>query len=784
MKRVTIFLFIMGLLAGCHRVESPSLVLPGEVVEVSASFVVASDGDTKGVNDPESISSPADVIKNLWIVQYNGTDDDAKVLGEPTYIRDFSTFDGSVNLVATAGKSSIYFVANTFESEGEFPVYKGSTIADLKRYKRQIRTEMDLFSAGDSDDFHLIFNGYQEFDKIDGETVINGELKRNLAKLNIDVVNQASAGDGLKIRAVQLMSVPSVSYYVTSVPEVVAPFPSTKDFTKLNYAEVPWNEGEDQMNIVSYVPVNMRGKDLKSDSESLKNKYAPDGSTYLLVSATYQDDGRDYPITYTFYLGENMTNDYNLAPNNSYHYTFVIKSKGDADSDYRISDWGVVDFTDEDKYPLSNCYILNPMPSGTDMRSFRIPIKRAIEFWGDGSSEPKYENDVDYSFRNNAEWRCYILASDFVIDPSKFRIVKDHGKSGDDPYFEVTVAPGVRGNVIVGVGHTKDATRSISWSWHLWITDYDPSSALQLGEGEWGIYPVTNGSVHRYKGTFWNSNTSAYIMDRNLGSFSPEVYPVDNFGLVYYQYGRKDPFFQKNLYKYPEGATLKFATVDYSEANEVSGNGMAYSVNNPLSIIKGGAESGETYTWLKSGDKYSPLPFKSSIMWHDPYADADSKSIFDPCPPGYRVPPRNVWSDFVAQGSVGNESITSRNNKPTTNAFTSNGNYLLKPEDYTRGFRPFDELKGLQYWPWSDANPDIPQQVVYIPASGYLHQTSGAISNHGNSSSEKWSFLWAETASSQYSGYGYTAQPNHLSASNTTHRSRGLPVRCVTDNRQ
>jgi hypothetical protein len=130
------------------------------------------------------------------------------------------------------------------------------------------------------------------------------------------------------------------------------------------------------------------------------------------------------------------------------------------------------------------------------MRSFRIPITRAIEFWGDGSSEPKYENDVDYSLRNNAEWRCYILASDFVIDPSKFRIVKDHGKSGDDPYFEVSVAPGVRGNVIVGVGHTNDATRSISWSWHLWIVDDSPLLATD---------------------TYSNGKT---FMRKNLGAFT------------------------------------------------------------------------------------------------------------------------------------------------------------------------------------------------------------------------------------------------------------------------
>jgi hypothetical protein len=64
MKRVTIFLFVMGLLAGCHRVESPSLVLPGEVVEVSASFVVASDGDTKGELEAKGLKIPGILVAN------------------------------------------------------------------------------------------------------------------------------------------------------------------------------------------------------------------------------------------------------------------------------------------------------------------------------------------------------------------------------------------------------------------------------------------------------------------------------------------------------------------------------------------------------------------------------------------------------------------------------------------------------------------------------------------------------------------------------------------------
>ena len=514
------------------------------------------------------------------------------------------------------------------------------------------------------------------------------------------------------------------------------------------------------MSLTVYLPVNMRGESTSSNSESLKNKYAPDGATYLLVSATYGD--QNYPLTYTFYLGENMISDYNLRPNYSYDFDFNITSKGDADKDFRVMDWGLVDFTDTDKYPLSNSYILNPNLTEGEWRYFRIPLEKANIFWGGQGYEPKNAN---FTLNNNS-WKSYVLASDFEITDENFRLVKSSGSSGDQ-YFEVAVRSGVKGNVIIAAG---TSTTSISWSWHLWITDYDPSIALNLGEGADGqyIYPVTNGNVHRYAGDFWNANRESYMMDRHLGSFTSDVYSVGNEGFLYYQFGRKDPFFANlNVYRYPSIAGNAVAgRVTYDAANHDDVNGVRYSVQNPLSYIERKDADNSYWTY---GNQYNPSVEDKTILWNDPAtakgnANEGEKSFFDPCPPGYRLPHHNAYADFTYNNRKnGNTNVLEEGKK-----------------DLVRGFASFTALKALQYWPY-DGNA-LSDKVIFFPAIGHHETPATASTTFKVSNNGAWLSLWSDRPSSSKSGYRLFAREGHVSVTQTTRRDRAFPVRCITDN--
>ena len=793
LKKFLIFL-ICAVLCGCIEEQPFQETVDFSCVEVSIDLRLSEDGFTKSVNDPETIVTAADVIKNLWVIQFNGITDDATVLGEPLYISEIGTLEDGVtlnvkaSLVETDESCAIYFIANTFEEIGFFPVNKWTTIGDLKARKRLVSDHLDLLGHESPDKQHVMFNGCLELDRLKSSASgvslpVEAVLHRNIAKATINVRNSAPADDNLVIRSLQVCSVPSISFYLTEVG-LQSPYPSTNQFTKVNYDEIVWQAGMDEMSFDVYLPINMRGIS-DSGSSMEKNRYAPDGATYLLISAIYTEGGIEYPITYTFYLGENMVNDYNIEAGRHYKYSFDIKGLGDADNDNRVSNWGLVDFAE--KGQVANSYILNPIPSGTFKRHFRIPMDQIKLFWGNQG----YENDSYYSLSNNPTWRCFVLASDFEINDSNFEIVTKNGNINTNKYFEVAVAPGVKGNVIVGVGSATDNT--VSWSWHLWITDYVPDECFAYGNGEPGryIYPVTGGSVHRYADnskTYWKDNGQRYIMDRNLGSFSAETYPSDNIGLLYYQYGRKDPFFYSDaVYQYPTGSSINFKVKGYND-EDVKVNHLRYSVRNPLHFISGAkpesenSDSDYTETWIMD-EKY----VKSTLVWNDPLTESGKsrsgkKSIFDPCPPGYRLPDSGIWEGFTSQGNgSGNPKVNA-----TTNAYHNDKYVIDETTAYSRGFKPFNLVKGLHYWPY-DKNKDdntVPTQLIYNPASGYKHQTQGDTRNDGNHTSEYWSFLWSEDPSSSKTGQAiaHASQPNNLSTSTGHRRSRGLPVRCITDN--
>lgn len=773
-------LVLLNLCVSCSRVE----VVPpseGEVVELTLDVDILAPV-TKGVSDPDDVSDPSSVVKNLWIIQFDGTSDDAVLLGEPTYISDFASYDGRVSLVSTKTPCAVFLIANTFEDPSRFTIPQGYKIKELRSRSRSVTKESDIMGIGsDGVTCYPIFmaevvasDGIAE-----GERLV-AELRRNISKVTVNIENTSAAPNAVTVESVQICNIPDLSYYIYSESGVSAPYPNLPEERYIDYEPVPWTGTP----IVAYLPVNMQGSAQESNAESAKNRYAPMGATCVVVNGTYTRDSETVPVTYTFYLGGNMVDDYNLKGNYSYTYNLSIKSIGDADSDTRVEDWGLVDFSTAN-YPLANCYILNPIPSGSGSagRLFRIPIQRIITFWGRDGYAP-YEDDEYLSLRTNGgKWRAWVLASDFKIENSNFVLTKSEGTKDADRYFEVKVSPGTKGNVIVAVG-PDDGTQSVSWSWHLWITDYDPSECLDWGEGVSGkyLYGVRNGFVHRYAGSYWESNRSVYIMDRHIGWISdPYTYPSDNWGLLYYQFGRKDPmFFNSNIYQYPAGSTAHRYKAVSKEVASVD-NSVLYVVKNPLHFITTETINNVStthYAW-NNDTKYNPTTYDKYMVWQDPVTTTGGqregqKSIFDPCPPGYRLPDSNIWSDFSYH-------LDNKGRKGTTNAFDPihvvDNN--VDASKYERGYEPYNTIKGLQYWPFLGENILIPEDVVYYPASGYKNPVTGNTARDGLTG-EKWVFLWSEDPYDDINGAGLGAQIDMV-RTNSPSRARAFPVRCVTE---
>lgn len=156
-----------------------------------------------------------------------------------------------------------------------------------------------------------------------------------------------------------------------------------------------------------------------------------------------------------------------------------------------------------------------------------------------------------------------------------------------------------RGNVRIG---GRDAAGNLIWSWHIWVTDRPRN------------YNYGNGYVS---------------MDRNLGAVSTD--PSDFNASVpvlsgcAYQWGRKDPFFIHEIMKHPD-EYLKEGPVPVSEAHKYP---RSFFYREESAYKAGG------YDWTTETNDH---------LWGW-ISERDNvvKTLYDPCPPGYRVNGNALW---------------------------------------------------------------------------------------------------------------------------------------------
>lgn len=176
----------------------------------------------------------------------------------------------------------------------------------------------------------------------------------------------------------------------------------------------------------------------------------------------------------------------------------------------------------------------------------------------------------------------------------------------------------IEGNAIVAV--TVDGV--VRWSWHIWVADYKPDRK---------VYPFTN-----------TAGTTSEFMSRNLGATSETPGDWKSIGTVY-QWGRKDPF--------PGRRNWTANTTDsdgYTEIVDINNNPIITDkVNNPFGVLRSQTEvtlataiqTPQIYYYRTASGNWNSVPTgqenKYNGLWNN---DTATKSIFDPCPTGWRVP--------------------------------------------------------------------------------------------------------------------------------------------------
>ena len=190
------------------------------------------------------------------------------------------------------------------------------------------------------------------------------------------------------------------------------------------------------------------------------------------------------------------------------------------------------------------------------------------------------------------------------IVPERGKLVEGARYDGGYIYFK-TDDVYREGNAVIAA---RDVNGTILWSWHLWMTDQP------------------NEQVY--------NNNAGVMMDRNLGATSAVPGEVAALGLMY-QWGRKDPFMGSSDINSPVEAK---ATITFPMAvNATSTEGtVEFATENPTTLIRGE----KTNNWLYQVD---------TKLW------ASEKTIFDPCPAGWRIPDageNGVWHKAIGKVQV------------------------------------------------------------------------------------------------------------------------------------
>ncbi|MBR5568751.1 MAG: hypothetical protein IKW27_08435 [Bacteroidales bacterium] len=241
------------------------------------------------------------------------------------------------------------------------------------------------------------------------------------------------------------------------------------------------------------------------------------------------------------------------------------------------------------------------------------------------------------------------------------------------------------GNAVIAA---KDASGTILWSWHIWLTD----------EPEGQEY----------------YNNAGTMMDRNLGATSATPDDVGALGLMY-QWGRKDPF----MGSASTSSSYYFAS-STGTWNITSGGSIVDAKANPMTFY---------------ADMSLPNECWSSM-----------KTVYDPCPAGWRVPDggeNSVWVKALGSSDPVNMS------------------------DYTYNGIDFSGVFG-------DA------ECIWYPASGSIHGDDGDLDNV-----DKGGYFWTcsphDNSLIAYHMYFWGLSGSYLQLLSCDFRSCGFPVRCLKE---
>ncbi len=228
-----------------------------------------------------------------------------------------------------------------------------------------------------------------------------------------------------------------------------------------------------------------------------------------------------------------------------------------------------------------------------------------------------------------------------------------------------------QGNAVIAV---RNADKTILWSWHIWVTDWESGGGLEVTSSKttnvYNIMPINLGWCYGPETTYDGSSVKIRFTQGDNEAYeyitvNLESVTTSDGHAPFYQWGRKDPML-------PALRTSNKKYYDISGVENTKLDGDAW----PQWTIKQWTKSETIHEGIKN-----PQTFCYNNSMDDTYCNLwgakstgtertileTEKTIYDPCPVGYKIPVVDMFCAFTSNGNTWTGEGNPQGHEPTTN---------------------------------------------------------------------------------------------------------------------
>ena len=270
--------------------------------------------------------------------------------------------------------------------------------------------------------------------------------------------------------------------------------------------------------------------------------------------------------------------------------------------------------------------------------------------------------------------------------------------------FEVTAADIQSGNAVVAV---KKGGTTV-WSWHLWFAPKDALDKIPVTNYQGKVYNFTKETLG-WKPTQWSGSTydkartvkvkvvqtikNGGVAQETVINITQNPGNVKKGATTLYQFGRKDAF--------PGVDASDLAANSHFTQNAGDNMTIMNNIQNPDKFYIYGSSMYTNYGYYNLWSADNTVTGSYNQGNDNPVV----KTVYDPCPVGFKMPANNAFTGFTANGQ----------NNGTMNV------------DGTDNWQTFQNNFGHNFWTNSSKTA-----TINFPASGYRSNLDGSLSSVGD----------------------------------------------------